>query len=148
MRSRKAFGASAVRCGTRFLAAQECDTHPDYLRALAGATAADTVITETFSVMWPNAPHRVLRSCVEAAEAFQGDVTGEMRAGEGTMAIPHFSTPAPTRETTGAISAMALYAGESVGAVSRVQPAGEIVREMADEAERLLRAGWNEPAPA
>jgi hypothetical protein len=34
---------------------------------------------------------------------------------------------------------MSLWAGESVGRVTRVQPAAEIVAELADEAERLLR---------
>jgi hypothetical protein len=33
---------------------------------------------------------------------------------------------------------MSLAAGESVSAVKRVQPAGEIVRELAAEAEELL----------
>jgi hypothetical protein len=35
---------------------------------------------------------------------------------------------------------MALYAGESVGAVERVQPAAEIMRELAEGAERILGA--------
>jgi hypothetical protein len=35
---------------------------------------------------------------------------------------------------------MALYAGESVGAVKAVVPAAEVVRELAEGAERLLRA--------
>jgi hypothetical protein len=39
----------------------------------------------------------------------------------------------------GTIEAMALYAGESVGAVTRVHSAAEVVRELADGAERLLR---------
>jgi hypothetical protein len=34
---------------------------------------------------------------------------------------------------------MSLWAGESVSGVTRVQPAREIVRELAEEAERLLR---------
>ena len=34
---------------------------------------------------------------------------------------------------------MSLWEGESVGGVRRVQPAAAIVREVADEAERLLR---------
>jgi hypothetical protein len=40
---------------------------------------------------------------------------------------------------TGEIDAMALYAGESVGGVTRVQPAAEIVHELAEGAEQLLR---------
>jgi len=46
------------------------------------------------------------------------------------------------RTTTGDLAAMPLWAGESVGGVKRLQPAGEIVRELADEAETLLRS-WN-----
>lgn len=34
---------------------------------------------------------------------------------------------------------MALYAGESVGGVERVQPAAEIVAELAGDAAELLR---------
>jgi nitronate monooxygenase len=40
---------------------------------------------------------------------------------------------------TGTIGAMALYAGESVGAARGVQSAAEVVRELADGAERMLR---------
>jgi len=57
------------------------------------------------------------------------------------MAIPRGATPSPTKDTTGAISAMALYAGESVSNVVRVQSAGDVVRELAQGAEQLLR-GW------
>ena len=37
------------------------------------------------------------------------------------------------------MEAMALYAGESVGRVQAVQPAGEIVAQVAAEAGELLR---------
>ncbi len=134
-------GASAVRVGTRFVVAAESDAHPDYIAALIAAEPHDTVLTEAFSVGWPNAPHRVLRSSVDAADRHQGDVVGHMPVGEQQMPIPRFAVPPPTRATTGAIEAMALYAGESVGSVRGIQPAGAIVHELVEEAERLLRAG-------
>src|SRR5207249_7035494 len=71
-----ATGASAVRVGTRFAAAAESEAHPRYVQRLIAAEAKDTVLTEAFSTGW-NAPHRVLRSSVEAAERFSGDVVGE-----------------------------------------------------------------------
>jgi hypothetical protein len=37
----------------------------------------------------------------------------------------------PTRESTGAIDAMPFYAGQSAGIVARVQPAADIVAELA-----------------
>jgi nitronate monooxygenase len=134
-----AAGAEAVRVGTRFIAAAEADYHPTYVDQVIAARGEDTVLTEAFSVMWPDAPHRVLRSCISAAEAFHGDVVGQMPMGDGTMPIPRFSSPAPTRETTGAVEAMALYAGQSASAVKERLPAATIMRDLADEAERLLR---------
>jgi nitronate monooxygenase len=47
-----------------------------------------------------------------------------------------FQSGSPEKTTTGAIGAMSLWAGESVGGVKRVQPAAEIVRELVEEAER------------
>src|SRR5215470_221706 len=131
--------AAALRVGTRFVAAQESDAHPAYVDALIHARAEDTVLTERFSVGWPDAPHRVLRSCVEAAESFTGDMVGQGAIGGETYPVRRFAPPTPNRATVGDIAAMALYAGESVDAVRRIQPAAEIVRELSEGAERLLR---------
>ena len=135
-----AAGASGVRVGTRFVATHESNAHPGYVDALLRASAGDTVLTTAFSVMWPDAPHRVLRSCVEAAGAVKDDIVGEMSIGVMRMPVPKFSVPSPSRDTTGTIEAMALYAGESVGAVTAVVSAAQVVRELAEGAERLLRA--------
>ena len=59
--------------------------------------------------------------------------------GELRMPLPRFAAPAPTRGTTGAVEAMALYAGQSVGAVTHVQPAAAILRELAEQAETHLQ---------
>jgi NAD(P)H-dependent flavin oxidoreductase YrpB (nitropropane dioxygenase family) len=141
-----AAGASGVRMGTRFLAASEANVHPLYRQRLMDARAEDTVLTEAFSVMWPNAPHRVLRSSVDAAASFNGEVVGTMPTAGGPLLVPHYGVVSPTRETTGTIEAMALYAGESVSAVRRVQPAAEIIRELTEGAEALLsrRVGGNQ----
>jgi nitronate monooxygenase len=89
--------------------------------------------------MWPDAPHRVLRSAVAAAEAWPGEFVGELEIGGVRQPMPRFAVPCPTRGTTGTIAAMALYAGESVGGVSGVKPAADIVHELVDGAEGLLR---------
>ena len=44
-----AAGAGAVRVGTRFIAAEEADAHPDYVAAILAASGDDTVLTEAFS---------------------------------------------------------------------------------------------------
>jgi nitronate monooxygenase len=136
-----AAGADGARVGTRFVAAEESEAHPIYVDALIKAEAKDTVYTEAFSVGWPNAPHRVLRSCVQAAEALEDDIIGERYIPllDDTREIHRFQIGAATKYTTGAIEAMALWAGESVDGIKKVQPVAEIVREMAGEAEKLLR---------
>jgi NAD(P)H-dependent flavin oxidoreductase YrpB (nitropropane dioxygenase family) len=124
-------GADAVRVGTRFLAAEEADVHPDYVQALIAARApADTVLTKAFAVGWPDAPHRVLRSAAERAESLDAETVGELTLGDFKMPLPRLSTMPPTRTVTGDVAAMALYAGEGVGSVTRTQPAADIVREL------------------
>jgi nitronate monooxygenase len=76
-----AAGAAGVRVGTRFVAEQESGAHPLYVAALIAATADDTLLTETFSTDWPDAPHRVLRSCVEAAITSQAVPVGHSESG-------------------------------------------------------------------
>jgi NAD(P)H-dependent flavin oxidoreductase YrpB (nitropropane dioxygenase family) len=134
-----ACGSGAARIGTRFVAAAESGAHPSYVKALLASTAADTCLTEAFSVMWPNAPHRVLRSSVAAAEALREGVIGEARFDGRALPVQRFSVIAPTTTTTGHVDAMALYAGESVDDVTSVQPAAAIVLELVAGAERLLR---------
>lgn len=105
-------GADAVRVGTRFVAAAEADAHPEYVAALLKAGADDTVLSDRFSLGWPDAPHRVLRSCVEAG-------TEEPR-----LPLP------PSRAYLGDPCQAALYAGRSVAAVTAVVPARAIVEEL------------------
>jgi NAD(P)H-dependent flavin oxidoreductase YrpB (nitropropane dioxygenase family) len=136
-----AAGASAARAGTRLLATEESGAHPRYVAALLEAGTEDTVLTDAFSVMWPRGPepHRTLRSALEAAEAFDGEVVGETRMGASAFPVPRFGVPCPNRDTTGEIAAMVHYAGQSVGATTRVLPAAQVIQELADGAERLLR---------
>jgi nitronate monooxygenase len=119
-------GAAAVRVGTRLVAAEEADAHPVYVSLLIAASREDTVLTESFGNGWPDAPHRVLRSAVEAAERLDRAVVAVL----GDQEIPRFASTPPTRRVRGEIAAMALYAGESVDAVTRIQPAAEIVAEL------------------
>lgn len=117
-------GADAVRIGTRFMAASESMAHPTYVDALIRAGADDTVITTAFGDGWPDAPHRVLKSAIAAGQALGADQS--------------WAPDWPTSTSEGAVEARALYAGQSVGAVRSRQPAGAIVAELVEEAEREL----------
>lgn len=114
-------GADAVRIGTRFVATSEADVQPAYADALIAARAQDTILTEAFSMGWPDAPHRVLRRCVDA-----------------TTLAPELRSPAPpTRSFTGDVASAALYAGESVGDVTAIVPAATVVQELVRDAAAL-----------
>jgi NAD(P)H-dependent flavin oxidoreductase YrpB (nitropropane dioxygenase family) len=124
-------GAAAVRVGTAFVATTESRGHPAYIDALLAARSGDdTVLTTAFGVGWPNAPHRVLKSALVAAEAFEGDVVAEIGAAGARKPIPRFSVATPSRQVEGRIDAMAQYAGMGVGSVTRVLSAADLVAEL------------------
>ena len=120
--------------GTRFVASDECDAHPRYKARLLEAEARDTVLTQLFDVGWPASPHRVIRnSTYERWEAAGSPPSGE-RPGEGEVVaggILRYESNPPLAGIEGDIEAMAMYAGQSVGAIAEVEPAAAIVERFA-----------------
>jgi nitronate monooxygenase len=108
-----AAGADGARIGTRFISAVETGAHPEYVKALVEADNDHSVATGMFSVTCPLCPstHRVLRSALDAAGAYPDEIVGHVRIGKDHAPIARFSFQPPTTNTTGQISAMALYAG-------------------------------------
>jgi nitronate monooxygenase len=135
-----AAGASGVRVGTRLLCTAESGAHPDYVAALLAAGHETTVVTAAFSVGWPDALHRVLRTAVAAAAASEAASVGTLSVGGREQPLPRFSARTPSRAVAGDIEAMPLYAGQAVGQISELAPAGRVVDEMAAGAIELLRA--------
>jgi nitronate monooxygenase len=135
-----AAGAAGVRMGTRFIAAEESNAHPDYVKALIAARAEDSVRTSRFHVECGLCPstHGVLRQAIEAADAFQGEYVAEIEFDGELQQIARFRGIAPFKGFHGHIEAMACYAGQSVGDVKRVQPAAAIVAELVEDTKRLL----------
>jgi NAD(P)H-dependent flavin oxidoreductase YrpB (nitropropane dioxygenase family) len=143
-----ALGAAGAWIGTRFLASHEAAIHTRYRERLLEANESDTVYLENlFDVSWPNAPHRTLRNqTVDVWEAAgrpssgkrpgQGEVIGTSRS---VGPIVRYQSYTPGADTEGDIDAMSLWAGQSVGLVSKLQPARDIVHEIVDEAQLILR---------
>lgn len=131
VRSAFELGADAVRVGSRFVATHESTAHDRYVELLVEATDADTELSEAFWVGWPDAQHRVLTSAVEAS-GLGPDVIGHMPGPDGTeRRVPRFFVSPPTREFTGTIDAMALYAGAgSIGAITGRTAAGDVIAEL------------------
>ncbi len=134
-----AAGAAGARIGTALVASEEADFHPDYKRAIVTASSTDAVCSDAFAAFWPDAPHRVLRSAIDAVQALDLPTVGVMEIGGQRMDVPRAAGAAPVASATGHIEAMALFAGQGVGTVTEVRPAATIVRELATGAENLLR---------
>lgn len=140
-------GAQGVSLGTRFVASDEANVHPEYKRRIVDSTAADTVYTEDlYDVGWPAAPHRTLRNTTyEEWDAARRPPSGQ-RPGEGTsigtrlskadelVEWPRYASGMVTPEFEGDLDLAPMWAGESCGVVNDVRPAGEIVRALVAEA--------------
>ena len=133
-------GVHGVAAGTAFLAAEEADVHPVYRERLVASTGTDTVLTTLFDIGWPDAPHRVLRNATVDAWVAAGSPSPGERPGEGDVVahlagrrVVRYSAAMPTRDASGDVAAMALYAGLGVDGVVRIEAAAGIV-------ERLLSA--------
>jgi len=125
-------GAAGVRTGTRFIAAEESDAHPAWVAAVIAAEAEDSVVSTAFNAGMPApGPHRVLQSAIDAAHALPDGDIGTLRTGGSEIPVPRFAPFPPTKNSTGAVEAMALYAGTSVAGVRAVQPAADIVAGLA-----------------
>jgi NAD(P)H-dependent flavin oxidoreductase YrpB (nitropropane dioxygenase family) len=143
-----ALGASGAWIGTRFLASEEAVIHPDYLQGLLAATEDDTAhFHDLFGVGWPDAPHRVLRNSTVANWEAAGRPPPGERPGEGDVVatsgsgaeILRYQSHTPHAGDTGAIEALSHWAGQGVALVRKVKPAAEIVREINEDAETILR---------
>ena len=141
-----ALGAVGAWIGTRFLMSTEANIHPDYRAVLATAVASDTFVSVLFDGGWDDAPGRALRnSTVRAWEAAGRPPKGQ-RPGEGDTiyrsatcgAAVRYGATTPPADAQGVVEAASLWAGQGIGLVSRTQSAGDIVREIADEARSVI----------
>jgi nitronate monooxygenase len=142
-----ALGAAAAWIGTRFVCAQESAAHPVYQQLLADAVETDTVCATLFDLGWPSAPHRTLRNSTvrawqDAGEPAPGARPGEnevvARSHDGREVLRYEVSPPSVLLAAGDPEAMAVYAGQGVGLVTRVEPAAEIVRSLVREAQQAL----------
>jgi len=140
-----ALGAAAAWIGTRFVCAEESAAHPVYQQLLTAAAETDTVYSTLFDQGWPLAPHRTLRNSTVRAWQDAGEPPPGARPGEGEVVARrdddrevrrYAVSPPGVAVATGEPEAMAVYAGQGVGLVTRVQPAAEIVRSLMREARQ------------
>jgi enoyl-[acyl-carrier protein] reductase II len=134
-------GAAGVQLGTRFVCASECIAHPKFKEAFIRASARDAMPSVQIDPDFPVIPVRALVN--KASEDFtrtQLEVIAQFRSGEldkkeAQLKIEHYWAGALRRAVIdGDVENGSLMAGQSVGMVSKVQPAQEIVDELVEQA--------------
>jgi NAD(P)H-dependent flavin oxidoreductase YrpB (nitropropane dioxygenase family) len=141
-----ALGAGAAWMGTRFVASEEAPAHPDYVARLLEAVETGTFHSSLFDIGWPDAPHRVLRNATIEAWLAAGRPDPGQRPGEGDVLatrtdgseIVRYESVSVRVGTTGNVDDLSLWAGQGVGLVREVLPAGQIVLRTVSEAESIL----------
>lgn len=116
-----ALGAQGVQVGTRFICAEECIAHDNYKAAVLKARDRDAVVSGRST----GHPVRCLRNKLwkefTELEKKGTDLAELERLGAGKYYAAAIQ---------GDVEGGSILAGESAGMVSRIQPAGEIVREL------------------
>ena len=142
-----ALGASAAWLGTRFVMTTEVAAHPRYRELVAAATETSTEYSSLFDVGWPDAPHRTLRNSTFDRWAAAGRPPSGNRPGEGDVIgryadgseVLRYASSSPKADLDGDIEATSMWAGQSAGLIEGVKPAGEVVRQLAQEAATAIR---------
>lgn len=149
-----AMGAQGIQCGTAFLATPQAFAHDYHKQRVIEATAAQTVLTDIFVLNWPaQAAVRVIANSVIAELGYDllghdpADLPHEVIAHEDGKPRLRFSTDSPLRNTTGDLEAMALFAGQSAGAINDVVSAAERIRRIMDDAATCIDKLANQSQP-
>ena len=143
-------GAAGVQLGTKFVCATESIAHPRFKQAFIRASARDAVASVQLDPRLPVIPVRALRN--KGGELFtakQREVAGRLdeeavAMAEAQLEIEHYWAGALRRAVIdGDVEHGSVMAGQSVGMVTREEPAAAIIAELVAEAAHAFdrRAG-------
>ncbi|HEV7267706.1 MAG TPA: nitronate monooxygenase [Falsiroseomonas sp.] len=140
-------GAAGAQLGTRFVCATESIAHPDFKRAFIRGAARDALPTVQLDERFPVIPVRALQNAGtrrfldHQAATVRRFLAGEVEKAAAQLDIEHFWAGALRKAVVdGDIENGSLMAGQSVGMVTREQPAAEIVRELVWQAAAAFAA--------
>jgi len=124
-----ALGADGVQMGTRFICSDECIAHANYKRAIVRASERSTMVTG-LSI---GHPVRCIRNPM--AHDFE---ELEKRGASETEVIEFGTGRLRMAAMDGDVVHGSVMAGQVVGIIHDVLPAADIVRSVAEEAEKVL----------
>lgn len=138
-------GAAGVQLGTRFACATESIAHPDFKKAFFRASAREAVASVQVDPRLPVIPVRALKNKgTEEFTAKQREVAALLDEGgidmaEAQLQIEHFWAGALRRAVIeGDVENGSVMAGQSVGMVTREEPAADIIAELMGQCEAAL----------
>ncbi len=141
-------GAAGVQLGTRFACATESIAHPDFKKAFFRASAREAIASVQVDPRLPVIPVRALKNKgTEEFTAKQREVATLLDAGEVDMLeaqlqIEHFWAGALRRAVIeGDVENGSVMAGQSVGMVTKEEPAADIIAELMAQCEAALAKG-------
>src|SRR5215475_4231641 len=147
-----ALGADAVWVGTRLLASFEAYAHPQYKDRVVAAGVEDTARHLIFGPEFPDASTRGLRNRIVREWERRDDpppykvvpeaelpVIGQARLFGQQIPMKRFCGFPLTPEFTGDLEEMSLLAGESVGQTKGLMSVANIIDEMMNGAEAMIR---------
>jgi nitronate monooxygenase len=127
-----ALGASGVLLGSRFLVTRESTAPESHKKALLERTGAETVVTD----LWSGRYARVLRN----GYLEQYEASGAPPLPFPTQMLANADVRA-TAEQRDEADYLPLWGGQAVGQIQDLPWAGDVVRDLVDEARRLLSSG-------
>ncbi|MCQ4764141.1 nitronate monooxygenase [Cloacibacillus evryensis] len=126
-------GACGVQIGSRFLLSEECESHPSNAQAIINATDTDSITTGWSRGMGM----RGLRS------AFSDKYLEMEVSGAPLARLNEFATGCSRKVAEEGVGPDGMngivQCGEGLVPLRRIQPAAEIIREVIEEAESLLK---------
>jgi enoyl-[acyl-carrier protein] reductase II len=138
-------GAAGVQLGTRFVCATESIAHPKFKQAFIRASARDAVASVQIDPRLPVIPVRALRNAggelftAKQREVAQSLDEGAVAMAEAQLQIEHYWAGALRRAVIdGDVEHGSVMAGQSVGMVTREEPAAAIIAELMAEAAAAL----------
>lgn len=140
-------GAAGVQLGTRFVCATECIAHSSFKQAFIRGAARDAMPTVQLDESFPVIPVRALQNAgTKRFLEFQAETIRRFKAGEvekdaAQLDIEHYWAGALRRAVIdGDVENGSLMAGQSVGMVTKEQPASEIIAELVAQAVSAIEA--------
>jgi len=138
-------GAAGAQMGTRFVLAEECNTHEKFKEVFIRARAREAISTPQYSTKLPVVSVRALNNhAMTHFGELQFDLLERMKSGELSRQDAQFKVEEywvgslRNAAVDGDVEHGSLMAGQSVGILNKVQPLREILQELVDEADQGL----------